>query len=98
VSFTDGKPCVVTPRHLETRWGGYPAKDYFRCRMCGHHFVEGDVFRWVYTNNLPNPYGGNPIVCTTCDGPDVIDRWKALCDEAHSGRFWWFMFDGGLVR
>lgn len=77
------------------RWGGYPASKYFRCRMCGHTFVEGDVWRWVYTNGLEGGrYGGNPIVCATCDGHDVIDRWKALCDEAYSGRFWWFTFSG----
>lgn len=95
MSFTDQKPHVVTKEHLASKWGGYPAKTYFRCRMCGHRFVEGDVFRWVYTNGLTGGrYGGNPIVCAACDGPDVIERWMKLCDEAYSGRFWWFTFQG----
>ena len=95
MSFTDGKPQVTTKQHLATRWGGYSAKKYFRCRMCGHQFAEGDVWRWVYTNGLEGPYGGNPIVCASCDGDDVLERWKALCDEARSPRFWWFTFNHG---
>ncbi len=95
MSFTDGKPHTVTSKHLATKWGGYQAKQYFRCRMCGHTFVEGDVFRWLYTNDLEGGYAGNPIVCAACDGPDAIDRWRALCDEARSPRFWWFTFHGG---
>jgi len=94
MSFTDGKAHLVTEKHVSSKWGGYPANKYFRCRMCGHTFCEGDVFRWVYTNNLSGPYTGNPIVCSTCDGPDVIERWKALCDEANAPRFWWFTFHG----
>lgn len=68
--------------------------------MCGHRFSVGDVWRFVYTNGLPDTfeldgvnyskYGGNPLVCAACDGPDVIDRWKAKCDDMYSDKNWWF--------
>lgn len=90
MSFTDGKPFVATAQQCAARWGGAAPGERFRCYMCGHRFEPGDVARWQYTNNLPGHYGGNPFVCARCDGPDVVDRWKALCDEAHSARFWSF--------
>ena len=92
MSFTDGKQFVATEHHCQLRWSGARPGVRFRCGICGHKFEPGDVVRFVYTNNLPG-YGGNPLVCATCDGPDVIARWKALCDEAASPRFW--LFFGG---
>jgi formate-dependent nitrite reductase cytochrome c552 subunit len=92
MSFTDGKPRIVTPEDLSLRWGCAKPGQRFRCTMCGHRFEVGDVWRFVYTNGLKDGrYGGNPIVCEPCDGPDVIERWKKLCDEAYSDKFWWFL-------
>lgn len=94
MSFTDQMPHIVTEEDLKLKWGGRSAHDYFRCRMCGYRFQLGDVYRWVYTNNLEGKYCGNPFVCQQCDGPDVIERWKRHCDEAYSDKFWWFTFNG----
>ena len=90
MSFIDGKPRVATKDDVNGEWGWYRDARCFRCHLCGHKFAEGDYWRFVYTNNLVAPCGGNPLVCESCDGVDVIERWKALCDEAQSPRFWWF--------
>lgn len=93
MSFTDGKPVIVTQEHLKAHWGGRdPRKCPFRCMMCGHRFELGDTFRFVYTNNISGA-GGNPIVCAVCNTPDVIERWKVMCAEART-KFWWFTYHG----
>lgn len=89
MSFVEGKPMVATREHCNTRW--MRDKKNFRCGMCGCNFKEGDVFRWIYTNNLPG-YSGNPLVCEKCDGPDVIERWKKLVDEFNSSKYWYLRF------
>ena len=91
MSFTDGKPHTVTKKYLGFAWGGYKDGRDFRCGLCGHKFKEGEVFRWLFTNDLPHPYGGNPFACVDCDGPDVLEDWKARCDEWEQKikpRFW----------
>jgi hypothetical protein len=94
VSFIDGKPQIATKDDVEGEWGPYRDARCFRCHICGHKFREGDYWRFVYTNNLNGHHGGNPLVCEGCDGADVVDRWKALCDEFQAPRFWWFRLRG----
>ena len=95
MSFTDQKPLIVTVDDVKRNWGGATDGSKFRCSICGHRFQAGDYYRWVYTNNLQG-YGGNPFVCKSCDGPDVIEKWKAHCEEWKQikERFWhqllWF--------
>lgn len=90
MSFADGKPRIATEAECKFRWGGDAPGRRFRCGLCGHKFKPGDQWRFVFTNDKAGPYNGNPLVCATCDGPDVIDRWQALCDEARSPKFWRF--------
>lgn len=88
----DGKPQIATKEHCNAPWSGN--KRNFRCGLCGYQFKVGDYWRFVYTNSIPG-YGGNPLVCNKCDGPDVIEKWKALCDEWRkiwkSDKFWYFI-------
>ncbi len=65
MSFTDGKPFIVTEKQVALKWGtsGSP----LRCGCCGHTFAEGDTAHWQYTNDTPGA-GGNPFVCVACDG------------------------------
>lgn len=87
--FTTGKPFVATAEDCNGNWACKPNGERFRCGLCGYRFKPGDVVRWQYTNNIPGA-GGNPLVCEKCDGPDVVKRWKALCDEWNSDKFWHF--------
>ena len=89
MSFTDGKPFVVTELHLRLPWSGGKEAKNFRCYLCGYRFKLGDVVRWQYTNDgTGSP--GNPLVCQACDGPDVRERWAAQWADWRSERFWWF--------
>lgn len=90
MSFIDQKPHVATEEDCRAPWGGVKNGKRFRCYMCGHKFVVGDTYRWVYTNDTPGA-GGNPIVCVKCDGPDVKERWAAMCKEART-KFWSFTY------
>lgn len=80
MSFTDQKPFTATAEDCKRDWACGKPGEHFRCGLCGHKFVTGDVVRWQFTNNLPG-YGGNPFVCKPCDGPDVVEKWKALVNE-----------------
>jgi hypothetical protein len=71
--WTNGKPRTVTEADCRAPWGGAKNGKRFRCSLCGHRFVPGDTWRWVYCNDGSCP-GGNFHVCGTCDGPDVKDR------------------------
>lgn len=90
MSFTDGKPWVVTDKDCRAKWGGADNGKRFRCYLCGHKFVPGDVARWQYTNDTPDA-GGNPMVCKDCDGTkdEIVEKWKAMHAEANR-RMWWF--------
>jgi len=83
MSFTDQKPRTATEEHVNARWGGEPKGKRFRCYMCGHKFVVGDVWRWVMSKRY-----SNFVVCEKCDGPDVLERWYTTIDELKT-RFWW---------
>jgi hypothetical protein len=88
MSFTDGKPRIATEQDCKARWSCGKPGERFRCCLCGHKFVVGDVWRFQFTNNIPNA-GGNPLVCEKCDGPDVVERWKKMCEE-YKTKFWHF--------
>jgi hypothetical protein len=81
--FTDGKPLVVDPMWLGLNWSGR-GRDGFRCHLCGHRFDLGDTFRFVFVDRYPNA-----LICGTCDGSDVIERWKAWVDELRVRAWWW---------
>jgi hypothetical protein len=82
VSWTDQTPQVATVEHLRLPWNGSPKN--FRCYLCGHAFVLGDRWRWVFC-----PRGGsNFMTCERCDGPDVLDRWVKQ-NEVAKDMFWW---------
>lgn len=98
-NFTDQKSRIVTKADLRRPWGGKKDGSRFRCYLCGHQFVEGDRYRWVYSNGTPHA-GGNPMVCGGCDGPneDVIRRWAAMRAEWRrmlNGAWWWFAQESG---
>lgn len=93
-SFTDGIAQLADKQKLSCNWSGGKPGERFRCALCGYKFVLHDYFRWVYTNGLSDGrYGGNPLVCFSCDGEDVVERWKKLCDEYYSDKFWRFRED-----
>lgn len=58
----------------------------FRCGLCGCKFEAGNTARWVKTNQLDR-YRGDPFVCETCDGPDVIEKWKSSWTEHCEPKF-----------
>ena len=91
MSFTNGKPFVVTKKDLETRWSCGEPGEYLRCALCGHRFEEGETCRWQYTNDVHGAFG-NPFVCTICDkGRDaIVLEIVARRAELYSERNWWF--------
>ena len=92
MSYLFGEAKPATEMELNGRWsGGKPGKN-FRCAFCGYKFQLGDLWRGVYTNDLPA--WGNPLVCQTCDvGNDALrQRWSEMHREVES-RFWWFVKD-----
>ena len=90
MSFTDGKPFVVTEEDTRRPWGGGANGKYFRCYLCGHRFQAGDVARWQFTNDTPGA-GGNPMVCQACDGTkeEIVARWRQMHLMA-SDAMWYF--------
>lgn len=80
MSFTDQQPQIATEEDVKGNWG-----KLFRCYLCGHKFIPGDVWRWVHATHVQHY---NFITCKACDGPDVLDRWVAISKEAEQ-RFWW---------
>lgn len=88
MSFTDGTQQVATEKDVKARWGG--RSDSFRCRLCGHRFEVGDIWRFVVSNFKDSGVRyGNFLVCVSCDGKDVLTRAAAQEAEAEQ-RFWWF--------
>jgi hypothetical protein len=89
-SFTNGKPRIATEEDCKARWGTNRNRHGFRCRLCGHKFQVGDVWRFVLANFTGSPLKyGNFLTCIACDGPDVVSRAAAQEIEAET-RFWWF--------
>lgn len=68
---------AATPEECAARWSCGKPGERFRCCFCGHKFAVGDLFRIVYTNDMPNA-GGNPLVCKDCDAATSVlrERWR----------------------
>ncbi len=84
------KPFVVSEGHVAVRWGGHPTwghQNRFRCFLCGHRFAVGDTARLVRGGVL-GLAGDNPLICSKCDGADVVERCRAHQNEGKE-RFWW---------
>jgi len=73
MSFTDQKPRVATEEDVKAAWSGIKDGKRFYCKLCGHQFQVGDVWRWVYAGKKGLL---NLMVCERCDGVDVLDRWE----------------------
>lgn len=90
--FTDGKPRVATEEDCNLPWSSKAPGVAFRCGFCGHKFVPGDYWRWVFTNDIKNA-PGNPFVCDTCDCEDIKDKWIEKWNtwrRLNDIEFWWF--------
>jgi hypothetical protein len=85
MSFTDQKPRIATEEECRAPWGGAKDGSRFRCYLCGLRFNPGDEWRWIYAGHKQLC---NFMVCSTCDGPDVLERWKLMNIEAKE-KFWW---------
>lgn len=95
MSFTDQRPRVATPADCAAKWSCGKPGERFRCHLCGHKFVPGDVWRWVYCGTglvceLNGKRYGVPnfMTCAACDGEDVRARWIDRIKEYYSDRFW----------
>jgi len=94
MSFTDQKARIATEKDCQARWGGEGPGVEFRCYICGHKFIPGDIWRWVYSAGRTFQVDGktcgliNFLVCSTCDGDDILDRWVKHSEEGYQ-RFWW---------
>jgi len=96
MSLTDQQPRRVTEQDLKMKWSGQKDNSHFRCYMCGHKFVLDDYWRFVFSDSstFTDIFGkkwamSNAIVCEKCDGPDVLDRWKKMHEEAYN-KYWNF--------
>jgi len=83
---------VADEETCKAPWAGGKNGKYFRCYFCGHHFVPGDLFRWIYSNDSRGP-GGNPLTCKPCfdahGGYEGLrDLWQLRHDELEQ-KFWW---------
>lgn len=90
MSFTDQKQRTATEQDCKAPWGGHKDGKAFRCKLCGHKFVPGDKWRWLFGKGITNF-----IVCEKCDvGSDdeLRAKMKAIIDESKV-RFWWLWLD-----
>lgn len=92
-SFTDGEPHEVKEWHLKADWNF--RKNNFRCGFCGYFMKLGEMFRWVYTNDIPEAHG-NPLCCEDClklrDTDGLRKRWVEINEEVRNlkKKYWWF--------
>ena len=87
MSFTDQKQRIATDKDCAARWDGLPNGKAFRCKLCGHKFVPGDKWRWVYGRGKTL----NFMICEKCDvgsNEEIIERMIAMIKESKV-RFWW---------
>src|SRR5574340_755940 len=97
MSFTSQQRQVATEKDCSvTKWSGAGPGVRFRCYLCGHKFIVGEGWRWVYSagrtfeNADEKRMNGviNFICCDSCDGPDVLDRWVERNREFYGDKFW----------
>lgn len=93
MSFTDQKQRIAVKEDLNGGWYGGKLGEYFRCRLCGYKFKEGDKWRWVFTQNCDNSgVQGNAIICEKCDDTNeniikkLIDNYKEFMQD----KFWFW--------
>ena len=88
MGFTDQKPRTATEEDVKSSWSGGKDGKYFRCKLCGHKFVVGDYWRFVFHSH------GNILVCEGCDKGDPTVKWTQMHEEwgqLGEGKFWWFV-------
>lgn len=88
-AFTDQKPRIATEQDLKARWSCRKPGEGFRCYLCGHRFQVGETWRFVFANSTKGAFH-NFLVCPSCDGPDVLERWVKHCQEAKE-KYWWLL-------
>ena len=60
--FTSGERMIASEHDCHTaKWSGRAAGNFW-CQTCGHKFVVGDGYRWIYANGN-SPSAGNFMVC-----------------------------------
>ena len=75
--WRSGKLIPATKEHIESEWGLDRGDRRLKCRICGHYFLVGELFRWVYMNGK-SPSPGNFIVCEECDHPTIKDEVRSI--------------------
>lgn len=69
--FTDRLRHVATLAIIESMKRARRDREPFGCLLCGHVFIVGDGYRWIYCNDGLSPWkGGNFFVCDNCDHGD----------------------------
>jgi len=91
MSFTDQLPRIANEDDVKMSWSGGKNGKYFRCKLCGHKFIVGDQYRFVFCQRFTNV-----IVCKDCDGTneEVREEWIKLheeFEELSNGKFWSFV-------
>jgi len=92
-NFTNQQPWIATEKDCDAPWSGYKHGKHFRCGLCGYKFKVGDTVRWVYAGKVRHT---NFLVCTECDGEDVLEKRQKQYEEFQElkeGRFWDFFDD-----
>jgi hypothetical protein len=82
--WTKNVPQIATKEHCSIPWNGGKNGKYFRCYLCGHKFVPGDNWRFIYGKNVCR----NIFVCRECDGPDEELRQKFADIEKKYSWIW----------
>jgi len=86
----------ATAQDTQARWGGGNPGERFRCGLCGHKFVAGNLWRAVHANGMGSPSRfGNFLICEAChnahNGEDAaLLRARAALEDEAERRFWWF--------
>ena len=86
MSFTDQKQRIATKQDVNAHWSGGCNGKNFRCYLCGHKFIIGDKWRWVYAGNAGLM---NFMTCAECDSEDVMDKWIEA-NKIVAMKYWWF--------
>ena len=60
----------ATKEDVKMSWSVGRNGKYFRCYLCGHKFIVGDYYRFIFGQGKCK----NIIVCEDCDGEDALDR------------------------
>lgn len=57
---------IATEETCSLPWNCGEKGIYFRCHLCGHKFIPGDQWRFIFGKNKCM----NILVCKDCDGSD----------------------------